>query len=209
MLKVFSVGFGMDFLLFKIGEIPPGGLSIEIPGRGVFDGWRNDVSRLEMHTVIDGTGWQGDLLSVIQEMELSFPLGFEGTISVERTEATLIVRGHLMTVVRRACGRCTELFDRDLDISFKSVFTHDQVTGKDIELKREDLEFNIFHGDMFDVGQVIIEQISLNLPIKPLCQDDCLGLCVRCGRNLNEGICGCKDESVDIRFEKLKNLHLK
>jgi uncharacterized protein len=199
----------MEVLLFKVGEIPAGGVSIEIPGRGIFSGWRKDASRLEIHTVIDGTGWQDELLGVIQELELSFPQGFEGAVSLERADDTLIVKGHLMTVARRACGRCTELFDKDLDISFRSVFTHDAAAGKDVELTREDLDFNFFRGDQFDVGQVITEQISLSLPIKPLCHDDCLGLCVRCGKNLNDGICACKDENIDIRFEKLKDLHLK
>ncbi len=198
----------MDFLLFKVEEIPSGGTSIEIPGRRAFPEWPGGVSRLEIHTVIDGTEWQDNLLGVIQEMDLSFPQGFEGTISLERAGDTLIVGGHILSVARRACSRCTELFDRKLDILFKSVFTRDAVNGKDIELMREDLEFNLFHGDMFDIGQVIIEQISLNLPIKPLCHDDCLGLCVRCGKNLNDGICGCRDESIDVRFEKLKNLHI-
>lgn len=199
----------MDFLLFKIGEIPSGGTSIEISGRHAFPEWPGNVSRLEIHTVIDTTHWQAGLLGVIQEMDLTFPHGFEGTISLERAGDTLIVNGHILSVARRACGRCTELFDRKLDIEFKSVFTRDAVTGKDIELKREDLDFNLFHGDMFDIGQVIIEQVSLNLPIKPLCYDDCLGLCVKCGKNLNDGMCGCGDESIDIRFEKLKNLHIK
>jgi uncharacterized protein len=199
----------MDFLLFKIGEIPSGGTSIEIPGRRAFQQWPESVRRLEIHTVIDGTNWQDDLLGVIQEVDLAFPRGFEGTISLERANNTLIVNGHIQAVARRACGRCIELFDRDLDISFKSVFTHEEATGKDIELKREDLDLNIFYGDMFDIGQVIIEQVSLSLPIKPLCHDDCLGLCVRCGKNLNDGICGCGDESIDVRFEKLKNLHIK
>ncbi len=199
----------MDFLLYKIGEIPPGGVSVEIPGRGVFSGWRNDAKRLEIHTVIDGTDWQDELLGVIQELELSFPLGFEAAITLERANDALIVGGRVMSVVRRACSRCTELFDKNLDIAFRNVFTHDAAAGKDLELKREDLELNFFRGDMFDIGQVITEQVSLNLPVKPLCQDDCLGLCVKCGKNLNEGICGCKDEAIDIRFEKLKNLHLK
>jgi uncharacterized protein len=167
------------------------------------------VSRLEIHTVIDGTEWQDDLLGIIQEMDLSFPDGFEGTISLERTGDTLIVGGHILTVARRACSRCTELFDKKLDIRFRSVFTSRAVDEKDVELTREDLDFNFFYGDIFDVGQVIVEQISLNLPVKPLCQDDCLGLCVRCGKNLNEGICGCRDESIDVRFEKLKNLQIK
>ncbi len=201
--------WGMDFLLFKIGEIPSGGISIEMPGRRAFPEWQGAVSRLEIHTVIDGTGWQDDLLGVIREMELTFPEGFEGTVYLRRTDDTLIVDGRILTKARRACSRCTELFDRKLDIQFKSVFTHEAVVGKDVELKREDLELNFFHGDMFDIGQAIVEQISLNLPVKPLCNDDCLGLCVRCGKNLNDGICGCRDESIDIRFEKLKNLSIK
>jgi len=199
----------MDFLLFKTGEIPSGGTSIEIPGRRIFPEWQGVVNRLEIHTVIDGTGWQDELLGVIQEMDLTFPDGFEGTVSLSRTDKSLIVTGRILLTVRRACSRCTELFDRTMDVQFKNVFTHDAVSGKDVELTREDLELNFFHGDMFDVGQVIVEQISLNLPVKPLCHDDCLGLCVRCGKNLNDGICGCKDESVDVRFEKLKNFSIK
>jgi uncharacterized protein len=199
----------MDFLLFKIGEIPSGGTSIEIPGRRVFPEWSSAVSRLEIHTVIDGTGWQDDLLGVIREMDLTFPDGFEGTVCLRQADGTLIVNGRILSTVRRACSRCTELFDRKLDILFKNAFTHEAVDGKDVELKREDLELNFFHGDMFDIGQVIVEQMSLSLPVKPLCQDDCLGLCVRCGKNLNDGICGCRDESIDIRFEKLKNLSIK
>jgi len=199
----------MDFLLFKIGEIPSGGISIEFPGRRAFPEGQGAVSRLEIHTVIDGTGWQDNLLGVIQEMELTFPDGFEGTVCLTRTDDTLIVDGRILTKARRACGRCTELFDRKFDIQLRNVFTHEAVAGKDVELKREDLELTLFHGDTFDIGQVIIEQISLNLPVKPLCNDDCLGLCVRCGKNLNDGICGCRDESIDIRFEKLKTLSIK
>jgi len=199
----------MDFLLFKVGDIPPGGTSIEIPGRRVFPGWADSVSRLETHTVIDGTNWQVDLLGVVHEVDLTFPDGFEAAISLERVADTLIVKGRILTVARRACSRCMELFDKRLDISFKSVFAHDAVVEKDIELKREDLDLNFFHGDVFDIGQVIAEQVSLGLPVKPLCHDDCLGLCIRCGKNLNDGICGCGDEAVDIRFEKLKNLHIK
>jgi uncharacterized protein len=199
----------MDFLLFKIGEIPSGGTSIEIPGRRAFPEWPKSVRRLEIHTIIDGTDWQHNLLGIIREMDLTFPHGLEGTVSLERAGDTLIVSGHILSMARRACGRCTELFDRKLDIQFKSVFTREEVREKDVELKREDLDFNLFYGDMFDIGQVIIEQISLNLPIKPLCNDDCLGLCVRCGKNLNDGICGCGNESIDVRFEKLKNLHIK
>ncbi len=199
----------MELLLFKVGEIPEGGISIAIPGRGFFPESQKESEILEVHTVIGGTAWQDELLGIIKEPDLTFPHGFEGTIKLVKKGENIIVTGHLLAIAGRACSRCTELFEQKLDISFRSVFTHKKITEKDIELKAEDLDFNLFHGDLFDVGQVINEQISLNLPLKPLCNDDCLGLCVRCGKNLNTGICGCKDESVDVRFEKLKNLQLK
>ena len=199
----------MESLLYKVAEIPDGGISIEIPGRGFFTQRQKGSHDLEVHTVVGGTEWQDALLGIIEEPDLSFPHGFEGMISLVKKKDNIIVAGHLLTIAERGCSRCTELFEQKLDISFRSVFTHTDLTEKDIELKAEDLDFNFFHGDHFDVGQVINEQISLNLPVKPLCLDDCLGLCVKCGKNLNTGICGCKDEQIDIRFEKLKHLQIK
>jgi uncharacterized protein len=199
----------MESLLIRVADIPEGGMRIEIPCRGLFADWKKDPHSSEVHTVIGGVEWQGELLGIIEEPDLSFPHGFEGVVSVVKKNENVIATGRLITVAERACSRCTELFEKKLDISFRSVFTHTGINEKDIELSAEDLDLNFFHGDQFDVGEVITEQISLNLPIKPLCHDDCLGLCVRCGKNLNSGICSCKDEHIDIRFEKLKGLHIK
>jgi len=45
-----------------------------------------------------------------------------------------------------------------------------------------------------DINDDIRQEIILEYPDKPLCKDSCLGLCVNCGRNLNEGQCKCKEE---------------
>jgi uncharacterized protein len=50
------------------------------------------------------------------------------------------------------------------------------------------------------------EQFYLALPMKPLCRDDCRGLCGVCGTNLNHVMCGCKREWDDPRFAVLKAL---
>lgn len=44
---------------------------------------------------------------------------------------------------------------------------------------------------IIDLDQDIREEIILDYPIKPLCNPDCKGLCPKCGKNLNEGNCGC------------------
>ena len=55
-----------------------------------------------------------------------------------------------------------------------------------------------------ELRPLLIEQIQLNVPMKPLCREGCAGLCPTCGANLNEGACGCQTEEIDPRWEGLK-----
>lgn len=58
----------------------------------------------------------------------------------------------------------------------------------------------------FDLRPLLLEQIQLNVPMKPLCRPDCAGLCPTCGARLDEGPCGCAEEEVDPRWEALRAL---
>ena len=55
-----------------------------------------------------------------------------------------------------------------------------------------------------ELRPLLLEQIQLNVPMKPLCRADCAGLCPTCGANLNEGPCGCQKDEIDPRWEGLK-----
>lgn len=57
-----------------------------------------------------------------------------------------------------------------------------------------------------ELDEVVKTDIILELPAKFLCSEDCKGLCMKCGKNLNEGDCGCDKGSVDPRLEILKQL---
>ena len=55
-----------------------------------------------------------------------------------------------------------------------------------------------------DADKIILDDdvrdyVLLGIPMKKLCKDDCKGLCIKCGKNLNEGDCGCNDEEIDAR----------
>ena len=52
----------------------------------------------------------------------------------------------------------------------------------------------------------MLDNLELNFPSKILCKEDCLGLCQRCGKDLNEGDCGCKDDEIDPRLAPLAKL---
>jgi uncharacterized protein len=53
---------------------------------------------------------------------------------------------------------------------------------------------------------LLLEQIQLNVPMKPLCRPDCAGLCPKCGARLDEGPCGCSQDDIDPRWEALRAL---
>jgi uncharacterized protein len=57
-----------------------------------------------------------------------------------------------------------------------------------------------------DLRPLLLEQIQLNVPMKPLCKAGCAGLCPTCGANLNAGACGCETETIDPRWKALEAL---
>jgi uncharacterized protein len=80
-------------------------------------------------------------------------------------------------------------------------------TGSDErEIEEDDLSTAFYENDEIDLGQLMREQFYLSVPMKPLCQDDCRGLCPVCGTNLNRGTCECKRDWADPRLAVLKNL---
>lgn len=59
---------------------------------------------------------------------------------------------------------------------------------------------------ILDVSQMVLSDVFLNLPIRFVCKPDCKGLCDRCGKDLNEGPCGCPKKDIDPRLLPLQKL---
>ena len=79
-------------------------------------------------------------------------------------------------------------------------------TEEEREVPDEDLETSYYRDDRIDLNELLREQFYLALPMKPLCLDDCRGLCAQCGTNLNTGSCDCAPVWEDPRLAPLKNL---
>jgi uncharacterized protein len=74
------------------------------------------------------------------------------------------------------------------------------------EVPAEDLGVAFYDGDAIDLGQLVREQFYLSLPMKPLCRQDCAGLCPECGTNLNVSRCECEHRWIDPRMAALEQL---
>ncbi len=119
--------------------------------------------------------------------------------------------GGVQTTLELPCGRCLEPYTASVDQAFDLRY-HPRTlnTGEgERELEDDDLTTAFYENDEIDLGHLMQEQFYLSLPMKPLCRDDCKGLCVVCGTNLNLETCGCKRDWEDPRLAALKKLKTK
>ena len=142
----------------------------------------------------------------IREYHLEGPV--EVSVSFYRAGMELFFNGSLKARTGAVCARCAEEFDATSDRPFRFVLSPKAVGYGDDPLRAEDLEFSLYEGDQVDLSPLIREQVLLALPTRPLCQEDCRGLCPHCGANLNHTQCGCRVETFDPRLEALRSLKL-
>lgn len=118
------------------------------------------------------------------------------------------VKGSISAKTEIECSRCITPVISTLDFSFKvSYITEEHYTSeKESELHGEDLDVSLYDGEKIDLTELVREQILLNLPTQIFCQENCKGLCPKCGANLNEKTCNCETKDIDPRWAKLKNL---
>jgi uncharacterized protein len=116
--------------------------------------------------------------------------------------------GTVATVLELTCSRCLEPFPMPVTASFDLRYLpHAANTGGDgEEVEDEDLSEAFYRDDVIDLGQMMEEQFYLALPMKPLCEADCKGLCANCGTNLNVAACDCQVRWEDPRMAGLKAL---
>ena len=97
------------------------------------------------------------------------------------------------------CDRCAADFDR----TFSMPIEHVLVTELNNDEGND--EFIVVDSLRYDAEPLVREDILLNLSTKVLCRDDCLGICPRCGKDLNDGPCDCGKE-YDPRWDALLQL---
>ena len=99
----------------------------------------------------------------------------------------------------KPCDRCLAIAEK----SVRQEFVHTLALSAENE---DNDDIIIVAGYTLDLFSLVRDDILLEMPIKHLCSEDCLGLCPICGQNLNEGSCGCKKEAVDPRMAVLDQL---
>ncbi len=129
---------------------------------------------------------------------VSEPVLAEGT--VRNTAGVLVMTGTVRTCIHGVCDRCAGDFDRDVGLPIDVVLVRELANEEN-----EDEWVFPLEGDSADLEDIVRTVFVLNVDSKLLCTPDCKGLCCRCGKNLNDGPCGCQKE-LDPRFAALRQL---
>lgn len=139
-----------------------------------------------------------------ETVELGEPVPVDLRVTVQ--DERVRVAGALKTGLVLTCSRCACRFSLNIDKDFAVEYWPDTTDEGEIELDFEDLGVGFYLGDKFDLREVILEQMLIDIPMNPVCKDDCRGLCESCGADLNCEECTCGGEKVDSRLEALLEL---
>jgi uncharacterized protein len=145
-------------------------------------------------------GEADDAYRVVAPVDLAF--------EVHKDKEKFRLVGTVKTELELGCSRCLEPFRMTVDAPFDIRYlpAAEMSTDPEREVEDEDLGTSYYRDDQIDLNELLREQFYLVLPMKPLCQPDCKGLCPQCGMNLNTGTCDCSAEWEDPRLAGLRGL---
>ncbi|MDQ3643545.1 MAG: DUF177 domain-containing protein, partial [Actinomycetota bacterium] len=125
----------------------------------------------------------------------SVPSGAEVEVdaTLEGVPGGVIARGEVVAPWEGDCRRCLATVSGELRSRVLEVFERSPDPEQTYPLA----------GDQLDLEQLARDAVLLELPQAPLCSEACLGLCPTCGADLNQGVCGCRDEVGDPRWAAL------
>lgn len=127
-------------------------------------------------------------------------------LQVERDELDVLVSGEILATVPQVCGRCLEPFPAGVRAGVDVRLIPRPRTADNVELASDDLDVDFYQNDELDFSALVEAETTLALPMKPLCRDDCRGLCPTCGGNRNVVACACSERPPDPRLTVLKDL---
>ncbi len=125
--------------------------------------------------------------------------------SAELDGDDILLTGRLRGTFEVSCSRClrkvVQRVERDFALRYRPV----AIIARDDELKlgAAELDIGFYRGDGFFLADAVAELASLEMPVKPLCDEECRGLCPGCGASLDRDACRCGSREADPRWSGL------
>lgn len=177
---------------------------------------------LSIHSIQSerGASVRAEFLQDVSQLDWDGQLVAHGPARLQVTATNLggaiSLEGRLQLRVGLICSRCTQEYVVDLDEPIREFFVKGSSSSSrsrsaddaDHEIPPDFLDDSEtderqYSGDVLHLDDVVRENVLLSIPMKPVCHEDCRGLCPVCGANLNTTNCGCSAEAIDPRWADL------
>jgi len=163
------------------------------------------------------SAWWRQAISPGRDLPQDLPEPLRFQVEAYTAADHLVVQGKVRGAVSLECSRCLARYRQGLRESFRVVLEPAglrkpadpegaEALKRDGFCLSEDVGSGWYRGDEIDMGPFFQEVVSLALPVKPLCREECKGLCGRCGADLNQGPCGCPEIENESPFAVLQQL---
>ncbi len=139
-----------------------------------------------------------DLSEPIGTEVVAIPAGdaVEVELRLESVHEGILATGEIFADAKTNCSRCLDDMNLKIEVDFQELFAYSYSSDDELLVTNEHI----------DLEQVVIDSVVLSLPFQPVCDQECLGLCVECGFRLSEEPEHKHENVVDPRFEALKDL---
>jgi uncharacterized protein len=164
-----------------------------------------DIDRLPKDGLTLNRSFDFPSLDLVEE-DAVFLEPARAEVTIKRVGEEVRIKGRVTTRLSFICSRCLAAFEFPVDSRFDLLYLPEDVHELKDELNEGDLDTIFFQGREIDLREVILEQLNLTFPPKPLCDISCEGICAVCGKVRKDGECGCQVKDFDPRLDKLKNL---
>jgi uncharacterized protein len=125
-------------------------------------------------------------------------------VFIRRIGEEVLVQGEVRAKLSFVCSRCLTPFEFPVASRFDLVYLPEELEIMSDELTEDEIDRMYYHDRSLDLRAVVLEQLNLTFPAKPLCSPHCEGICAVCGEIVRDGGCSCLVKESDPRWDKLK-----
>ncbi len=162
-----------------------------------------DIDRLPEKGLVIDRDFEFLSIDLVEENAVFLePVHVEAT--VKKIGEEISVKGKVKTRLSFNCSRCLVPFEFPIDSRFDLVYLPEELEEVKEELDSEDMSRLFYYNRKIDFKEIILEQLNLTFPVKPLCSEGCQGICPVCGKIIKQGECSCVRDKSDPRLDKLK-----
>ncbi len=140
--------------------------------------------------------------------DFRFPSFLDVNLVYYRSGREIFFQGRFGGTIEGRCSRCLKSYSFPIEKEFDFVLTPQPLSAKSKELNRDEMGLSFYAAEEINLSPLIMEQVLLALPIRPLCEDGCRGFCGGCGVDLNYEPCICASVPGDPRMAIFRTLKL-